>query len=61
MYDPWTRTKGWGENAGGRGHAGRREIKRGKWDNCKSIINKTHFLKEGKIKEKCPPQKDNIC
>ena len=29
-----------GGNVGGRGCAGWREIKGGKWDNCNSIINK---------------------
>ena len=28
---------------GGRGCAGRRGIKGGKWDNCNSIINKIHL------------------
>ena len=32
-----------GENAGERRCAGWRGIKRGKWDNCNSIINKIHF------------------
>ena len=30
---------------GGRGWAGRRGMKGGKWDNCNSIINKIYFLK----------------
>ena len=30
-------------NAGGRGCAGWRETKGGKWDNCNSIINKTYL------------------
>ena len=35
---------GWGGNAGGRGGAGWREIKRRKkWDNCNSIINKIYL------------------
>ena len=29
-----------GDNVGGRGCAGRRGVKGGKWDNCNSIINK---------------------
>ena len=29
-----------GDNVGGRGGAGRRGVKGGKWDNCNSIINK---------------------
>ena len=29
--------------AGGRGCAGQRGIKGGKWDNCNSIINKIYF------------------
>ena len=29
-------------NVGGSGCAGRRGVKGGKWDNCNSIINKTH-------------------
>ena len=33
------------EKASGRGCAGWREIKGGKWDNCNSIINKIYFLK----------------
>ena len=33
-----------GMNAGGRGGAGQRAIKRrNKWDNCNSIINKTYL------------------
>ena len=32
-------------NVGGRGCAGRRGIKQGKWDNWNSIINKIHFEK----------------
>ena len=34
----------WG-NAGGKGCAGWRGIKGGKWDNCNSIINKIYVLK----------------
>ena len=34
-----------GENAGGRGCAGQRRIKGGKWDNCSSIINKMYLKK----------------
>ena len=30
-------------NVGGTGCAGRRGVKRGKWDNCSSIINKIYF------------------
>ena len=29
-------------NEGGRGYAGQRVIKGGKWDNCNSIINKIY-------------------
>ena len=35
-----------GENVGGRGCAGCRGIKRGKWDKCNSIINKIYLKKE---------------
>ena len=35
-----------GGNAGGRGCAGQREIKGGKWDNRNSIINKTYLRKK---------------
>ena len=38
-------------NVGGRGDAGQRGIKGGKWDNCNSIINKIYF-KKGKEKRK---------
>ena len=37
-------------NAGGRGCAGRRGIKGGKWDNCNSITNKIYFKKEKNTK-----------
>ena len=30
-------------NVGGRGCAGQRGVKEGKWDNCNSIINKIHI------------------
>ena len=40
MYDPWTRTKR--GNVGGVGGAGQRGIKRGKWDNNNSVINKIY-------------------
>ena len=30
-------------NVGGRGCAGQKRIKGGKWDNCNSIINKIYF------------------
>ena len=30
----------------GRGYAGQRVVKGGKWDNCNSIINKIFFKKE---------------
>ena len=32
-------------NVGGRGGAGWRGVKGGKWDNCNSIINKIYFKK----------------
>ena len=32
-----------GENVGGRGCAGWRGIKGGKWDNCNSVINKIYL------------------
>ena len=32
----------WGGECGGRGCAGWRGIKQGKWDNCSSIINKIY-------------------
>ena len=32
----------WG-NEGGKGYAGQRAIKGGKWDNCNSIINKIYL------------------
>ena len=35
-----------GVNVGGRGCAGWRGIKGGKWDNCNSIISKIYFLKK---------------
>ena len=35
-----------GGNVGGRWCAGRRGIKRGKWDNCNSRVNKLFFLKK---------------
>ena len=35
-----------GGNAGGRGCAGQRGIKGGKWDNSNSIINKMYLKKE---------------
>ena len=41
MYDPQTQTKG--EEYGGRGGAGWRGIKGGKWDNVNSIINKIYL------------------
>ena len=31
-------------NVGGRGCAGQKRIKGGKWDNCNSIINKIYFF-----------------
>ena len=34
-----------GGNVGGRGCAGWRGVKGGKWDNCNNIINKIYFLK----------------
>ena len=34
-----------GGNAGGRGCAGQRGIKGGKWDSCNSIIDKIYFKK----------------
>ena len=34
-----------GGNVGGRGCAGQRGVKGGKWDNCNSIINKKYFKK----------------
>ena len=37
----------WGD-AGGRGCTAQRGMKRGKWDNCDSIINKIYFKKEKK-------------
>ena len=36
----------YGGNVGRRGCAGWRGVKRGKWDNCDSITNKTYFKKE---------------
>ena len=33
-------------NAGGKGGAGWRGVKEGKWDNCNSIINKIYLKKE---------------
>ena len=35
-----------GGNVGGRGCAGWRGVKGGKWDNCNSIINKIHLKKQ---------------
>ena len=35
-----------GGNVGGRGCAGQRGVKGGKWDNCNSMINKIHLKKE---------------
>ena len=35
-----------GGNVGGRWCAGRRGIKRGKWDDCNSIINKIYLKKK---------------
>ena len=35
-----------GENVGGRGCAGQRGIKRGKWEKCNNIINKMYLKKE---------------
>ena len=36
----------WGvQNVGGKGCAGLRGIKGGKWDNCNSIVNKMYFKK----------------
>ena len=46
IYDPWTRTIG--GNVGGKGWAGWSGMKRGKWDNCNSIINK--YIEKNKIK-----------
>ena len=37
-----------GGNAGGRGCAGWRGPKGGKWDNCNSIINKIHLKNKNK-------------
>ena len=36
---------------GGRGYAGRRGIKGGKWDNCNTIINKIYFKKSSNRNE----------
>ena len=33
----------WGQDVGGRGCAGRRGIKGGKWDKCNNIINKIYY------------------
>ena len=33
----------WEEDVGGRGWAGWRGVKGGKWDNCNSIINKIYL------------------
>ena len=57
----------WG-NAGGRGCAGKRVIKRGKWENCNSIINKIYFLKRESLEPtmgwilmgSTPEKKDNF-
>ena len=37
---------GGGGSVGGKGCAGQRGVKGGKWDNCNSIINKIYFKKE---------------
>ena len=46
-----------GGNVGGRGCAGWRGVKGGKWDNCNSIINKN--IKTIKIKIKKPAERTN--
>ena len=45
---------------GGRGCAGRRGVKGGKWDNCNSIINKIYLKKENKHKRTFIKKKRNI-
>ena len=40
-----------GGNVGGRGCVGWRGIKRGRWDNCNSIINKIYLKIKIKIKK----------
>ena len=41
-----------GGNVGGKGYAGWKGIKGGKWDNCNSIINKIYFFKRIQSKQK---------
>ena len=38
-----------GGSVGGRGCAGQRGVKRGKWDNCNSIINKIYLKRKTRI------------